>query len=93
MERQLLAAGSHGFAPYQGRVSPLPSVVVRTGSVRMDGAPVDYDRLVRLFTSESSSGLQGRQLSMLRRVARLNSGGCVAVCRACVSPVLHRPCV
>lgn len=36
---------------------------------------VDFVRLVRLFTSETSSGLQSRQLSMLKRVVRLNSGG------------------
>ena len=37
--------------------------------------PVDFDKLVKLFTGEHASGLQGRQLSVLKRLIRLSGNG------------------
>ena len=40
--------------------------------------PVDFDKLVKLFTGEHASGLRTRQLSTLKRLVRLNAAGCVS---------------
>lgn len=38
---------------------------------------LDYGKVIKLFVNELTAALEDRQMAAIRRVVRLNAGGCV----------------